>query len=111
MLLATESHLAYFASVVSDPQINSPPPGLGATQPRSVCRLSAVKPGACVCVKQLLAAPELCQRLRELGLGEERRVRLLLRHRNLICQVGNGRLGMSRELADAIVVESVATKH
>jgi hypothetical protein len=29
----------------------------------------------------------------------------------LICQVGNGRLGMSRELADAIVVESVATKH
>jgi Fe2+ transport system protein FeoA len=59
-------------------------------------------------IKQLLAAPDLCQRLRELGVGEEKQVRLLLKNRTVICQVCNVRLGMSAELADSIWVEPLA---
>jgi Fe2+ transport system protein FeoA len=46
--------------------------------------------------------------LRELGFCEERRIRLLARDSNFICQVCNARLGISQELADAILVEPVS---
>ncbi len=71
------------------------------------CPLSQVKAGTVVSVKQLAAAPEIRDRLRELGLGEECQVKLLSRQASVICQVCNARIALSEELAHAILVEPV----
>lgn len=76
-----------------------------ARPPRKVCPLSQVRAGTAVRIKQLLASPDLCQRLRELGLCEEQRIKLLLQDRNVVCEVCNVRLGLSGQLADSIWVE------
>jgi Fe2+ transport system protein FeoA len=73
--------------------------------PSPACALSQVRAGTPVRIKRLLAAPELCRRLREMGLYEERQVRLLLRQGNVVCQVCSVRLGLSSVLADRIEVE------
>jgi Fe2+ transport system protein FeoA len=72
-----------------------------------VCPLSRIKAGTTVCIKQLSTAPDLTDRLRELGLGEEQRIKLLARESNFICQVCNARLGISEKLAEAILVEAL----
>lgn len=74
-----------------------------------MCPLSQVRAGTAVRIKQLVASPDLCQRLRELGFCEEQRVKLLLHNRNVVCQVCNVRLGLSAELADTIWVEPLPT--
>ena len=58
-----------------------------------------------MCVKQLIHAPEVRDRLRELGLCEEQQVRLVSRQSSVICQVCNARVALSNELAEAILVE------
>ena len=73
----------------------------------AVCPLSQVKTGSVVCIKQLAATPEVIARLREMGLGEEQKVKLLSRQANVICQVCNARVGLSEKLAEAILVEPV----
>jgi Fe2+ transport system protein FeoA len=73
----------------------------------AVCPLSRVKAGTTVCIKELVASPELRDRLRELGLGEEQRIKLLSGEANVICQVCNARLALSEKLAKAILVEPV----
>ncbi|MCB1128169.1 MAG: ferrous iron transport protein A [Verrucomicrobiae bacterium] len=75
---------------------------------RSCCPLSQVRSGTSVRIKQLLAAPELCQRLRELGFCEEKKVRCLLQSRSVVCEVCNVRLGLCARLADSIWVEPIA---
>ena len=65
----------------------------------SVCPLSHVAAGTTVCIKELVASPELRDRLRELGLGEEQRIKLLSSKANVICQVCNARLALSEKLA------------
>jgi Fe2+ transport system protein FeoA len=70
-----------------------------------VCPLSRVQAGTTVCIKHLSTAPEVTDRLRELGLGEEQTIKLLTRKSNFICQVCNARLGISEKLADSILVE------
>ena len=72
-----------------------------------VCPLSRVKAGAVVCIKQLSTAPDVSDRLRELGFCEDQTIKLLARESCYICQVCNARLGISRKLADAIMVESL----
>jgi len=72
-----------------------------------VCPLSRVKAGTTVCIKELVASPELRDRLRELGLGEEQRIKLLSSETNVICQVCNARLGISQRLAEKILVEQI----
>jgi len=79
----------------------------GACAQPGVCPLSRVQAGSVVCIKQLAASPEVRARLRELGLGERQRIKLLSRQRNLICQVCNARFGLSEELARSIWVEPV----
>jgi len=74
----------------------------------SVCPLSHVAAGTTVCIKELAASPELRDRLRELGLGEEQRIKLLSNKANVICQVCNARLALSEKLAKAILVEPLA---
>jgi len=71
--------------------------------------LSWVKAGAVVCIKELAAAPEVKERLRELGFCEEQKIKLLSSSSSYICQVCNARLGISQKLADSILVEAVAT--
>ena len=73
-----------------------------------VCPLSRVQAGAVVCIKQLFTAPEVTDRLRELGFCEEQRIKLLARQSNFICQVCNARLAISGKLADMIMVQAVS---
>ena len=71
-----------------------------------VCPLSRIRAGAVVCIKELTTAPELTDRLRELGFCEEQRIKLVARQSNFICQVCNARLAISEKLADSIMVEA-----
>ncbi len=72
-----------------------------------VCPLSRVQAGTVVCIKRLSTAPDMTDRLRELGFCEDQKIKLLTRHSNYICQVCNARLGISQELADSILVEAL----
>jgi len=70
-----------------------------------LCPLSRVRLGEVVCIRQLSTSPELTDRLREMGLCEDQKIKLVSRHSNFICQVCNARLGISRQLAESILVE------
>ncbi len=72
-----------------------------------VCPLSRVQAGVTVCIKQLSTAPDVTDRLREMGLCERQKIKVVARQSSFICQVCNARLGISQELADAIWVEAV----
>lgn len=72
-----------------------------------VCPLSRVKAGSVVCIKQLSTSPGVTERLREMGFCEEQEIKLLARQSSFICQVCNARLGISRKLADKIMVEAL----
>jgi Fe2+ transport system protein FeoA len=92
---------------------NIPLPAFQVVQGRcagpEICPLSRVQAGAVVCIKGLSAAPEISNRLRELGLCEEQRIKLVSRQSTYICQVCNARLAISSKLAESILVEPVRT--
>ena len=77
-------------------------------------RRPGIRPDICqnvaVRIKQLCASPELQNRLRELGLGEDQIIKLLTSHTNFICQVCNARLAISQQLAQLILVEPLRAK-
>jgi len=73
-----------------------------------VCPLSRVRAGVAVRIRKLCATPELQERLREIGLGEDQIVKLLTSQTNFICQVCNTRLAISAQLAQLIMVEPLA---
>jgi ferrous iron transport protein A len=70
-----------------------------------VCPLSAVKAGVAVRIRKLCASPEVQNRLRELGFGEDQIIKLVTSQANFICQVCNARLAISEQLAKLIMVE------
>ena len=70
-----------------------------------LCPLSRVKAGVAVRIKQLCAAPEVQNRLREIGICEDQIIKLLTSQNNFICQVCNARLAISEQLAQLILVE------
>ena len=74
-----------------------------------LCPLSCVQAGTVVCIKQLATAPDVTDRLRELGFCEQRQIKLLAREANFICQVCNARLGISEELAESILVQPLSS--
>jgi ferrous iron transport protein A len=74
------------------------------TQP-GVCPLSRVREGTVARIKSLAASAEVMDRLREMGFCEEQQVKLVSREGNIICQICNARLGISEELAGAILVQ------
>ena len=74
----------------------------------AVCPLSRVQAGSVVCIKELATSPELTHRLREMGFCEEQKIKLVARESSYICQVCNARLGISKKLAESIMVEAVA---
>lgn len=59
-------------------------------------------------VKRLCAAPEVQNRLREVGFAEDQIIRLLTNRNNFICLVCNARMAISEQLAQLIFVEPVA---
>ena len=73
-----------------------------------VCPLSRVQAGTTVCIKHLSTGPELRERLREMGLGEDQLIKVLACESTFICQVCNARFGISEKLADSILVEAVS---
>ena len=73
-----------------------------------VCPLNQVRAGIAVRVRQLCAAPELADRLREIGFGEDRIIKLLTSHNNIICLVCNTRMALSEALAQKILVEPLS---
>ena len=75
-----------------------------------VCPLSRIQAGVAVRVKRLCAAPEVQNRLREMGLGEDQIIRLVTSRNNLICQVCNARLAISSQLAQLILVEPISAR-
>ena len=84
---------------------NAPESALQDQSRCELCPLSRVKAGVAVRIKQLCASPELQNRLRELGLGEDQIIKLLTSRTNFICQVCNARLAISEQLAQLILVE------
>ncbi|MGA1238122.1 MAG: FeoA family protein [Limisphaerales bacterium] len=70
-----------------------------------VCPLNEVRPGTVCRVRQVLASPEVSRRIREMGFCEDQRVKCLSQQCMMICQVCNARLGLSEQLAKAILVE------
>jgi Fe2+ transport system protein FeoA len=72
------------------------------------CPLGEVEAGRSVRIKQLSTPPQVTQRLREIGLGEEQVIKLLVCQSNLICLVCNARLAVSSQLARMIIVEPLA---
>lgn len=73
-----------------------------------VCPLSQVREGTVVCIKELAASEHVIERLREMGFCERQEIKLLSREGSLICQVCNARLGISEELAEAILVQPLS---
>ena len=71
----------------------------------NLCPLNEVRAGREVLIRRLDGAPELTQRLREMGLCEDQQVKLVSGQANVICQVCNARLGISSKLAASIWVE------
>ena len=85
-------------------------PALNTTRAEArceVCPLNRVKAGVAVRIKQLCAAPEVQNRLRELGFCEDHIIKLLTSQTNFICQVCDARLAISEQLAKIIMVEPV----
>jgi ferrous iron transport protein A len=79
--------------------------GIESPCANSLCPLNQVRAGIAVRVRQLCASPELAARLREIGFGEDRIIKLLTSHTNIICLVCNTRLALSEQLAQKIMVE------
>ena len=74
----------------------------------STTTLADAPVGKRVRIHELLSAPELSQRLRELGFCENAIVRCMVNNEgNLICQVCDSRIGLTRKVADDIVVSSL----
>ena len=105
MILATKSQLPYFAPTMSSRSTLPPPVTFAGCPNPAVCPLSQIRAGMAVRIKHLAASPEVSHRLRELGFCEDQQIRLLSQQSNVICQVCNVRLGISAQLAEAIMVE------
>lgn len=75
-----------------------------------LCPLSSVRAGVDVRIKQLSAPADVTHRLREMGFCEEQKIKLLSRQTSLLCLVCNARLGISKRLAEKIMVEQIPRK-
>ena len=74
----------------------------------ATCPLSHVPEGCTVCIKELTSTPEVSSRLREMGFGEEKHIRLVSHAASIICQVYNPRLRISKKLAEQIMVQPLS---
>ncbi len=68
---------------------------------KNLCDVSC---GACVRITELVGDPELCKRLREMGLCESESIRKVSDQGALICDVKNSRVAISQHVAQSIKV-------
>jgi len=108
LLLASAAGLHYRVNV-KEPLANKEGEAHECPQP-FLCPLSQVTDGVSVRIKQLSAPPEVNHRLREMGFCEEQKIRLLRRQTTLICEVCHARLGISKRLAEKIMVEPLVRR-
>lgn len=70
-----------------------------------------MRAGSSARIKQIDTAPELANRLREMGFCEDQPVRLISQQHSVICQVCNIRVGISPQIAERIMVEVNGAKN
>jgi len=70
-------------------------------------RLTELPNGAAGRVCELVGQVEVCQRLREMGVGESIIIERISGQGTLLCQVSNTRLALSEGAAQHIVVELI----
>ena len=80
----------------------SDPPVSGSVPLPSVARGQKVR------VFRLSGETVACQRLREMGFCERAEVKVLTTSGGVICQVCGSKVGLSKEVANAILVEAVS---
>ena len=49
-----------------------------------------------------------CQRLREMGFCEDAEVKVLANNGSVVCQVCGSKVGLSKQIADRVLVEPVS---
>lgn len=69
--------------------------------------LDDVAVGQPVRIKELCGDPTVCQRLREMGVCEYAEICKIAQNSALICSLHNGRIVLSKNLAENILVESL----
>jgi Fe2+ transport system protein FeoA len=106
--LAGKGVRSYGASTLSAVAYNSGGTSESGSDPQ-LAPLNRVRAGCVVIIKRLTAAPEVNQRLREMGFGEEQRVKVITLQNNVLCQVCNARLGLSAKLAESILVQPLGS--
>lgn len=80
-----------------------------AIRPLEATTLLTAPVGKKMQLHALNSAPEVCQRLREMGFCESAQVIKLSSGKNLICQVCGVRLALSRDLGNCILLRPVET--
>jgi ferrous iron transport protein A len=70
-------------------------------------RLTELPNGATGRVCELAGQPEVCQRLREMGVGESIIIERVSGQGTLLCHVSNNRIALSEGAAQHIVVELI----
>lgn len=70
-------------------------------------RLTELPNGAAGRVCELKGQVEVCQRLREMGIGESTLIERMSGQGTLLCQISNTRIALSQGAAQHIVVELV----
>lgn len=105
-ILETQSQLDYGGFAVSKKPHSVVREAQECPHP-DVCPLAHCLAGTSARIKRLSLTPEMAERLREMGVFEEQEVRLVLKGNNLICKVCNARVGISKRLAEHILVKPV----
>ncbi|GMV95978.1 MAG: hypothetical protein AMXMBFR83_03470 [Phycisphaerae bacterium] len=68
--------------------------------------MTGARPGDELRIHSVRADNHQTQRLRELGVLEGRRIKVITNNDPLICEIGESRFGVCRRLARCILVES-----
>jgi ferrous iron transport protein A len=72
-----------------------------------LCQLQA---GALGRVRELTGTAEFCQRVREMGFGEQAFVTKVSGNSTILCQVNGTRLALSHDAAKSILVEQISRR-
>ena len=70
--------------------------------------LCQLKSGAFGRVRELTGTAEFCQRVREMGFGEQSYVTKVSGNSTILCQVNGTRLALSHDAAKNILVEQIS---
>lgn len=74
----------------------------------STVSLPEIPKGRKVRVYSLDGESIACQRLREMGFCEDAEVKVLTNNGSMVCQVCGSKVGLSKQVANAVIVEPVS---